>query len=202
MTIEQDSAKKRALKSLLDQYSPEEIREAMAYFREQKQEWADRIQESLEVFPFSLDQVKAMTATKNVAWLHPLTQISHGLLKHFNVVDEPHMLLSSDKDKASGRTKQSGCHCFYATVTYDDHGITVYDNFGMGGMCPEEPQYIAAYMPLPEWMAPHMKHLHEMAETAMAQPHADYDPPIPNYDWRQPEKKKAIAPDPYPEYAP
>lgn len=183
MTIDKQAARQRVMDSLLENYSIQEIQEAFATFREQKQEWADRIEESLEVFPFSFEQVKAMTATKTISWLHPLTQISHGLLYHFNVIDEPLMLHSNDVDAASGQVKKSGCHCFYATVTFENHGITVYDNLGMGGMCPEEARFVCAYMPLPEWMAPHLQTLHAMAEEAMKQGVQEYDTPIANYTW-------------------
>lgn len=169
--------------SLLEKYSIEEIKDAFAVFREQKQEWADRIEESLEVFPFTFEQIMAMTATKTVGWLHPLTQISHALLYHFNVIDEPMMLHSKDLDSATGQVKKSGCHCYYASVTFDDHGITVYDNLGMGGMCPEEAKFLCAYMPLPEWMAPHLQALHAMAEEAMKNGMHEYDAPIANYTW-------------------
>lgn len=170
-------------------FSKDELREII---KKHSEDWDRARNESRETFPFTQDQVQDMTAEKNHSWLHPLTQISHALLRHFGVVDDPFMLLSSDKDGDEAITK-TGCHCFYATVTFGMDEIIVYDNFGMGGMCPEDPQFVTALMEYPEWLRPHMTTLHQMAEEAMAAPITEYAEPIKNYAWPSlPTPKKEL----------
>jgi hypothetical protein len=191
LSIERSDLQQKALDAILQNYSLAEIREAFAVYTEKKQEWADAVGENLEVFPFSQDQVRTLTATKSISWQHPLTQISHALLTYFNVIDEP-MMLHSEKAGASGDVIRSGCHCFYATVTFDNNGIAVFDNMGMGGMCPEEARFLRAYIPLPEWLAPHLQTLHAMAKEAMSRPAEEYVEPIMNYAWSSPKRFKAL----------
>lgn len=169
-------------------FSKEELREIV---KKHANDWDLARKESAGTFPFTQDQVQGMTGEKNHSWLHPLTQISHALLRHFGVVDDPFMLLSNTKSPDDTIDK-TGCHCFYATVTFGKDEIIVYDNYGMGGMCPEAPEFVTAIMPYPEWLLPHMPALHQMAVEAMAVPVAEYPAPVPNYTWSGlPAPKKA-----------
>jgi hypothetical protein len=191
MIPDNTESNKSVIDTLLGKYTRDEIKAAIAHFNQHKVEWADTVQENLEAFPFTLEQVRDITITTTTSWLHPLTQISHALLKHYHVIEDPLMLHSSEKDDESGRVSRSGCHCFYATVTYDDHGITVYDNYGMGGMCPEKAEFVRAFIPLPDWMAPHLQTLHHMAELAMSAPHTTFAEPVTGYNWPSTKRLKA-----------
>lgn len=156
--------------------------EIRAMLKKHADDWDAARKESAETFPFTQEQIQGMTAEKNHSWLHPLTQISHALLRHYGVVDDPFMLLSNNKT-SDDTINKTGCHCFYATVTFGKDEIIVYDNFGMGGMCPEDPEFVTAIMPYPQWLLPHMPMLHQMAVEAMSVPIAEHDVPVANYTW-------------------
>lgn len=162
------------------------IGEQSAPVREAMRKWATALTENKEEFPLSREQTEALTGQEHCTWEHPLQQISHALLSHYKVVDEPFMLASQQRDPADGGISSTSCHCFYATVSFSNLGIIVYDNWGEGNMCAEIPENVRAFLPYPDWLLPHMPALHAAVEEKAGVPCANYDEPKPGYAWPEP----------------
>lgn len=152
-------------------------------FSESSMNWLQAIVEAKEEFPLSFDEIKQATAQQYGSWHHPLVGISHALLDHYKIVDDPFML--SSLEEKEGGYSQTGCHCFYATISYNDLGIFVFDNWGEGNMCKEIPENLRAVLPYPEWLKPHMETfrsiVREMIEAEA--PMQEFNPPRAGYAW-------------------
>jgi hypothetical protein len=149
------------------------------------QAWTEAFAAAVEKFPFTQAQIAERTRLQTESWEHPLVQISHALLDHFGVVDDPFMVSSQAKD-LDGNIRTTKCHCFYGTVSFNPLGIIVYENWGEGGMCAQIPENVRAFMAYPEWMEPHMPALHEVVASSIGQPTCTLDEPRPGYDWSSP----------------
>lgn len=154
--------------------------------------WIKAIGEAREDFPLSFDDIKKATEVEIANWHHPLVSISHALLEHFKIVDDPFMLSSFSEE---GKPEETGCHCFYATISYNDLGIFVYDNWGEGNMCKETMENLRAVLPYPDWLRPHMPALRaivkERLDAQMSM--AEYPEPRPGYQWH-PVPEMAVKP--------
>ncbi len=144
--------------------------------------WFKTISEAREDFPLSFDDIKKATEVEIASWHHPLVAISHALLDHFKIVDDPFMLSSFNEE---GKPEETGCHCFYATVSYNDLGIFVYDNWGEGNMCAETMENLRAVLPYPEWLTPHMPNLRAIVKERLdaKMPMTEYPEPRIGYQW-------------------
>jgi len=149
---------------------------------ESSKAWIKAISEAREDFPLSFDDIKKATEVEIANWHHPLVAISHALLDHFKIVDDPFMLSSFNEE---GKPEETGCHCFYATVSYNDLGIFVYDNWGEGNMCAETMDNLRAVLPYPDWLRPHMPNLRAIVKERLgAQMRmVEYPEPKAGYEW-------------------
>jgi len=155
---------------------------AKLHFSDSTLAWCKAISEAKEEFPLSFEAIKKATEVEIANWHHPLVSISHALLDHFKIVDDPFMLSSFNED---GKPEETGCHCFYATVSYNDLGIFVYDNWGEGNMCAETLDNLRAVLPYPDWLKPHMPILRAIVKERLEakMPMTEYPEPRPGYQW-------------------
>jgi hypothetical protein len=155
--------------------TPEELAEAK-----------DQILASLDIlagakmpFPFTQKETMAiLTAPIEHSWLHPITNLSHKLLLHHNVVNEPFMIGGVDKEEGDEKSKGIVCQCFYATVRVKENEIRVYSNWDAGGMCDETIEHLVAIHPTPAYLAELMPQLEQIALTQLGQPVQQYDQPL------------------------
>jgi hypothetical protein len=130
-------------------------------------------------FPFTEKETMAiLKAPIEHSWLHPITNLSHKLLLHHNVVNEPFMIGGVDKEEGDEKSKGIVCQCFYATVRVKADEIRVYSNWDAGGMCDETIEHLVAIHPTPAYMTALMPQLEQIAVTQLSQPVTVYDQPL------------------------
>lgn len=103
------------------------------------------------------------------AWLHPLAHLTHALLSHHANIQEPYLVVGQQIDE-SGSICELSCHCFYGTVAYNEYGIFVFENHGIGGMCPMTMGNMCAYHPYPRWLKPEIQNLMEASSRHASMP--------------------------------
>lgn len=154
--------------------TPDEVNDVMNGL----QESISRIREARMPFPFSQKETMAiLREPMKESWLHPLANLSHKLIaKHAGVI-EPFLVGGVDRESEGAPSKGVVCACFYATVRIKEDEIRVYDNFGMGGMCPEETEFLAAIHPTPDYIKALLPQLEAIVDQQSREGCKTYDVP-------------------------
>lgn len=154
--------------------SPEEVVEVY----ENVKATAKRVKEAKMPFPFTeRETMLTLFQPMTESWLHPLANLTHKLLKHHQVVNEPFLIGGIDRETDSGPSLGVVCACFYATVRIKDDEIRVYSNWDRGGMCPEDDDNLVAIHPTPDYIKDLLPQLEAIVQEQMGEGCKTYDVP-------------------------
>ena len=141
-------------------------------------ETSKRIKEARMPYPFTeRETMLTLFQPMTESWLHPLANLTHKLLKHHQVVNEPFLIGGIDRETDNGPSLGVVCACFYATVRIKEDEIKVYSNWDRGGMCPEDPENLVAIHPTPDYIKDILPQLESIVQEQMGEGCVTYDVP-------------------------
>lgn len=139
---------------------------------------AGRVKEARMPFPFTQKETMSiLRQPMTESWLHPLANLTHKLLNHHEVVNDPFLVGGIDREGEDGPSLGVVCACFYATVRIKEDEIKVYSNWDQGGMCPEYIENLVAIHPTPDYIKDLLPQLEAIVQEQASEGCRTYDVP-------------------------
>jgi hypothetical protein len=168
MSKERAEKASRILRDLIARHNltPDEAAEIIDTMKETSK----RIKDARMPYPFTQrETMLTLLQPMSESWLHPLANLTHKLLKHHQVVNEPFLIGGIDRETDNGPSLGVVCACFYATVRIKEDEIKVYSNWDRGGMCPEDLENLVAIHPTPNYIKEMLPQLEAIAQEQMGE---------------------------------